>query len=324
MSTLPAASDATRSGVTSAYPAYPWKIVVGTDGSGCAVQAQELLRHLALPAGTAIHAVGVALDPRLAAAGYCDVGFVNMQVGQQIIDAERQALAEATREAEQRLAREGCQITSAVRAGDISHEIVTAAAEFQADLVVVGTRGRSRLDHLFLGSTAHKVARTASCSVLVSRGKTPAVARVVLAVDGSESSSRAIRLLGRLPLPPDGQATVVHVCKSLHPVLECLEILPGARPRIEPLVEPDRCRQREHAEQLVHAACQCLANAGKTARPHVALGDPADEICSLIRRVHADLVVAGARGVSGVQGLLVGSVADRLLQHAPCSVLLAR
>jgi len=310
------------SGEAQAETTHAWRIVVGTDGSECAAQA--LIRRLALPPGTAIHAVGVALDPRIAAGGYCDIGFVNMQVGQKIVDAERQALAVATREAEQRLAREGCAVTCAVRAGDIGHEIVTAAAEFRAELVVVGTRGRSQLEQLFLGSTAHKVARSAACSVLISRGRSTTVTRVVVAVDGSEFSARAIRLLGRLPLPPDGQATVVHVCKSLHPVLERLEVLPGARSRIQPMLEPDRCRQREHAEELVHTACECLGSAGKSADAHVAVGDPADEICKLIRRVHADLVVAGARGVSGVQGLLVGSVADRLLQHAPCSVLLAR
>jgi nucleotide-binding universal stress UspA family protein len=52
------------------------------------------------------------------------------------------------------------------------------------------------------------------------------------------------------------------------------------------------------------------------------VGDPADEILRLAEEREADLIVAGARGVSFLERLLVGSVADRLLKYADCSVLI--
>jgi len=59
--------------------------------------------------------------------------------------------------------------TSEVRVGDAGEEIVAAADDLKADLLVVGTHGRSGLKHLLLGSVAERVVRHASCPVLTVR-----------------------------------------------------------------------------------------------------------------------------------------------------------
>jgi nucleotide-binding universal stress UspA family protein len=87
-----------------------------------------------------------------------------------------------------------------------------------------------------------------------------------------------------------------------------------------PLVE----KARAAAHGLVESACDQLAAAGKVASSEVKEGDPATEILAAAEDQGADLIIAGARGHSFIEGLLVGSVADRLLKRASCSVLLVR
>ena len=63
---------------------------------------------------------------------------------------------------------------------------------------------------------------------------------------------------------------------------------------------------------------------GDPAQEILKLGAEPEPVTSAKPEVEADLIIAGARGVSLLERLTVGSVADRLLKHAPCSVLLVR
>lgn len=317
----------TEGGEAASQPTNPttdWKIVVATDGSECATRAQEVLAHVAFPAGTAFQVVAVAADPFASAGIYGDTGFVSWQVSQELLEAEEEWLRSTTEAAAQRLSRSGWQVRRAVRVGGISHEILLAAEEAHADLIVLGTKGLSGLNRFLLGSTARTVARHASCSVLVARGQAEGIRSVVLAVDGSEHSIRAIQFLARLPLPATTRIVVAHVVRPYHPLSERLEALPGGRARFEPKIEAARRHQQEAAEGLVHSVCEQLTATGRHVVPAALTGDPAEAILKLAESEQADLIVAGARGVSPIAGLLVGSVAEALLQGAPCSVLLVR
>ncbi|MEX0585155.1 MAG: universal stress protein [Pirellulales bacterium] len=84
---------------------------------------------------------------------------------QELRDASQQALARVPEGA----AAEGLQITREVRVGTPFLEIVRYARDIDADLIVIGTHGRSGLAHVLLGSTAEKVVRKASCPVLTVR-----------------------------------------------------------------------------------------------------------------------------------------------------------
>ncbi len=56
----------------------------------------------------------------------------------------------------------------------------------------------------------------------------------------------------------------------------------------------------------------------------VVMGDPVWEICHAATREHADLIVMGSRGRTGLSHVLLGSVAERVVRHAPCPVLVVR
>jgi nucleotide-binding universal stress UspA family protein len=301
-----------------------WRILVATDGSPCAVQAQELLARFGFPAGTRIEVIAVAAHPFAAAGIYGDAGFACWQVNQELLEAERQFLTRTVREAMGRLSAARWDVASQVRVGNAGYEILAAAQRLPADLILVGTRGRTGLDRLLLGSTAGTVARSAPCPVLIARALRGGLSRVILAVDGSPLADRAIELVARLPLPQAAEVRVLHVLRPYHPFAERLEALPGGRERFGPRVEAARERQQQLATGLVEAACRRLVSAGKRAHPVTATGDAAHEIAALAEERRADLIVVGARGISPVSGLLLGSVADRLLHHAPCSLLFAR
>jgi nucleotide-binding universal stress UspA family protein len=81
-------------------------------------------------------------------------------------------------------------------------------------------------------------------------------------------------------------------------------------------------RSMQYARDLTAAAAERIDAAGRCAQAEVRRGDPAAEILKLAEERGADLILAGARGTSLLQGLFVGSVADRLLQQARCSVLI--
>jgi nucleotide-binding universal stress UspA family protein len=211
-------------------------------------------------------------------------------------------------------------VTTAVRAGDPASEIVLAAEEFGADLVVVGSKGQTGLKGFLIGSVARSVAKRAARPVLVAR--TPRHghgAQVVVATDVSERAERAVRFTARLPLPEGVQITVAHVVRPFMPLPDPLA---GGSAELQTALADLHRQQEALGAELLTRAQACLAGLGRPVRTELRTGDPATEIITLAEELRADLIIAGARGVSMIEGLLMGSVSDRLLKEASCSVLI--
>jgi nucleotide-binding universal stress UspA family protein len=145
--------------------------------------------------------------------------------------------------------------------------------------------------------------------------------RVVLGLDGSHHARRAEAFLARLR--PAGRVQIVRVVEPVGPVTTGL--LPASvRNRI--LSEAGRLEaaRRRVAQRDVDAAAQRLRRAGWRATAEVRRGVPLEELMKSVRAAHANMLVVGARGVGGAVRLLLGSVADGALRHAPCAVLVIR
>ena len=140
------------------------RIVVPTDFSGCSEEAWALARRIAGAVGAEIVLVHVFVEPP----SYGEASFPVDSVWQVIesarkwVEQELEKWADAARE-------NGISVRTLVRTGSPYQEIVDLATDERADLVVMGTHGRSGMSRLLLGSVADRIIRLAPCPVLTVR-----------------------------------------------------------------------------------------------------------------------------------------------------------
>jgi nucleotide-binding universal stress UspA family protein len=176
------------------------------------------------------------------------------------------------------------------------------AGSWDADLVILGTRGFSPIRSLLLGSTSAELAERAPCSVLVVRGA--GHRRLVIGTDGSRAATAMPSVLCRWELFRGTTATVL-----------------GVAPTADPDDPDEATREFSLATRRLAARLQTC---GVDARDEVRIGDPAGVLIEVARSGDADIVALGPHGRSGVRDLVLGSTARNVLQHAGCSVLLVR
>ena len=181
-------------------------------------------------------------------------------------------------------------------------------AERGASLLSIGSRGLDALDRFMLGSVSNHAIHHAPCSVLVVKERPRPVRRIVLAIDGSPASDKALRFLMRQinPVPdgPDREPLMVTVVHAM-PYLKYPEV-------------------KEAGKGLMRRYGDKLAKSGFQIREALKLGKPADEILSTAKQEKADLIVTGAKGLGAIRRVLLGSVSTRVVQHAHCGVLVVR
>ncbi|HSR24051.1 MAG TPA: universal stress protein [Candidatus Eisenbacteria bacterium] len=218
------------------------------------------------------------------------------------------------RELVERLQSEGVSAEGEVRlvegAEKAARVIARAARQEEADLVAIGSHGRSDLGALFLGSVSHAVASGLDIPVLVLRaGSRNAVepGTVLVAVDGSAGSDRAVAEAAELADRFGASVLVLHVRQ--------LVAAPGAA-----AVDP-----AEDARAIVSRAVAALEERRIQATGEsVVEGSVATGIVTAAERHGVDLVVLGSRRPSDLGGLLLGSVAHDVVRRLRCPVLLAR
>ena len=142
--------------------------------------------------------------------------------------------------------------------------------------------------------------------------------KILLAVDGSEYSAEAVKELAARPWPPQ---TMVRVLSAVVPVTP-----PAAELWYDAGGSLERAQQemRERAEQLTAGIAERLRASGLTAETAVRNGDPRSVIVDEAKSWSADLIVVGSHGYTGLKRWLLGSVAQSVVSHAPCSVEVVR
>lgn len=202
--------------------------------------------------------------------------------------------------------------------GTPGEEILGLARGQGADLVVLGALGWQH--HGFLvGSVTHKVNALSSADVLAVRRGAPFAdtpLRVVLAVDGSAESLAAARSVATKIRP--ATVHVVHVLDM--PVRSAWEAFEheGA---LDTKGLPEL--YRTEAEAALEPALRVLKEHGIEGHPEVRRGKPAHGILRAADEHRAHVVALGSRGRSGLRGLLLGSVAERVLNLGITSTLIA-
>jgi nucleotide-binding universal stress UspA family protein len=140
---------------------------------------------------------------------------------------------------------------------------------------------------------------------------------IVVGTDGSSTAERAVDVAGELGRRLGAE---VHVVTAYQPVRSAMLAGVGAMGGSVPPPAWLGDDERVAAEEVVRRAGERLAQAGISATQVARLGEPADALLVLAEEIGADLIVVGNRGMTGVRRYLLGSVADRVAHHAPCSV----
>ncbi len=219
-----------------------------------------------------------------------------------------------------RAAERGLAVETRVTTGIPSEEVVRAAQRDDVDLIVVGTRGKSGLEHVVLGSTAERIIRMAPSPVLAVRGSgAPPPAepvsfhRILVPVDFSDCSLNALEYAALVARRTKASLRVLHV---LEPVCYGLDFtLSHASQR-----EAARARMTERLADLVAA----LQGGGVTAEQELRGGLPSDSILEAAEGAKADLIVMGTHGRRGLSHAFWGSVAESVLRKSARPVLAVR
>lgn len=209
--------------------------------------------------------------------------------------SERESYALLTR-LHWRFAARHIPVATTLRHGPPAEAAEAVALERAAELIVMGSRGLGQLSGTLLGSVSRTVARDAPTSVLVVRAKREAPRRVVLALDGSEDARAAVRVMETLPLPMSAGVDVL---------------------RIDPVSD-------QRAADCVIARARIVLGARLTRVSEAAWDHLGESVLRHAIQADADLIVLGARGQTLGTGLMRTSVADHVLSHAHCAVLVAK
>ncbi len=210
------------------------------------------------------------------------------------------------------------------------NEILQTVKKRKIDLVVLGSRGLSRISSLLIGSVSEWVLADSSCSVLIGRRmprkkKGAMGMNLLLAIDGSSDSWAAVNFLNSVDFPKGSRLTILHVVKK-H-AIQTEGILTGAgRSRAEfRKMAKELCGNRgKQGVELLEKAQQALAKPHLTIVERMALGHEVHEILDAAHDVKADMVVVGSRGLTGLRRFFLGSVSHGIVRHAHCSVLVVR
>lgn len=214
--------------------------------------------------------------------------------------------------------RERPNIRVEVRVGSPFQELVEACRVRQADLLVMGAKG-SRNEPNRLGVIAAKCIRQAPVDVLVVRQDAQGPFKKVLAcVDFSENSAKAVQCALHIARQDGASVEAMFVYQSaLAMALDyggmIAPAVTGADPEaianwqkdLAAFLEPLR---RGDGEVPLQSVVKERVNIREA-------------ILDQVNETHADLVVLGTRGKSGLREMLIGTTAEKVIQHAPCSIL---
>lgn len=204
-------------------------------------------------------------------------------------------------------------------------EIAKKADDYNADLVVMGSRGLKGISSLFLGSVTRAVSALSSRPMLVTKPSNRVTGegmKVLFCADGSSASTKTADILAQLPFPEKTELTILTMAWSAFGDIPDL-FAPEVNEALKDSLSRVRTIEAKAAEKIIDSLQAQLSGRFPIIHAVIKGGDPAAEILRHAEEMEADLIALGSRGLKGMKGML-GSVSRRVLGRAPCSVLIAR
>jgi nucleotide-binding universal stress UspA family protein len=289
-------------------------VLAATDFSATAASALDWAIELARQQGARVELIhAVTVPPSMP--GYVPTAGLDFEAD--VRRAAEARLAEAAVAARER----GVEVATFLSPGTPSQVIIGRAEAVSAIAIVIGTRGLTGLRHLLMGSTTQRVVHGARCPVLTVHpgdiGKHRTIRTILVPTDFSQDADLAIhtahRLLARLE--QDARLVLLHAFN-----------LPIEYTAYGPIPMSVNYLQDTglEAERRLFETAEPLKREGLTLETVAREGDPAHVIADEAERRGADLIAMGTRGMSGLRHLLLGSTAERVVEHAPCPVMTIR
>jgi nucleotide-binding universal stress UspA family protein len=244
-----------------------------------------------------------------------------------LTNADRERLMSQLRQFVEADQASGVRLQTVVREGNVLLEVLDEAVSVKADLLTVGTHGRSGFERLFLGSVTEKLLRKASCPVLtVPRRHPDAVPpsptlfkRILCPIDFSECSMGALQYAMSMAQENDAALVVVYV------VPNDFAPLPGQSPgdALDRTISVADffIRREEHLRRLLHQAVPEAVRTYCSVETLMRHGRPATEILQLADTHDSDLIVIGVRGRGAADLAVLGSTTQHVVRQATCPVL---
>lgn len=299
-------------------------ILVPTDLSPMSIQAMEDTRKLAHTFNATIQLAYV--HHQQYALGY--LGPV-LAPGEPIVSFEEHGQATLGDELREVAHRAGLPSSTTVHlrvGGSAFHEICRLAHEIPADLIVMPTHGRTGLKHILLGSTTERVVQHSPCPVLVTRPRSGGLGAsiteklrlgrqksVLVPVDFSTASFQAVGYTIEFAERIGAKLLILHVAHLGDGLtVQDLKTFRFARARKAARAEAQR-RMEEFLQPVKFRSVE--------ADILIRFGKPPSEICTVADQRNIDLIITATHGLTGLDHLLMGSVAEQVVRRARQPVL---
>ena len=294
-------------------------IVVPIDFSKMSMQAIQVAKQLARRFGASIHLAHVrhlsyATDFMAPVPPILEFSFTTYEQ-----NAEQTALKELKKVASEcDVSSAACDVLSGAPAFD---EICRLAHTIPADLVVMPTHGRTGLKHVFLGSTAERIVQHSSCPVLVTRGEAlhanngsrSRIKSILVPIDFSRCSREGLRYAIAFANEFGARIILLHAT-----YLGYVYSSEGTAIYDIPSVQK---AARKTAESKMRELVGSVNFGGVKYETVFTEGSPVLDICAFAKEQGVDLIITSTHGFTGFTHVLIGSIAEQIVRHAPCSVL---
>jgi len=311
------------------------KLLFGYDGSSYADAALDDLRRAGLPREVEAFVVSVGdarITPPLASHEVIEKAFTSKRA-EIIIEQVNKQASQSMEEANKLAVNASERVRSffadwLVRAealeGAPSQELIRKADEWKADLIVVGSQGRSALGRFFLGSVSKTVAAEAHCAVRVARHgiekDDTAPLRIILGVDGSPGAEWAIRAVGERQWAEGTEVSIIAVDDGVSPIK-----IADIHPATAGLITGDNEGEAVRARAMLDRAAEELRALGLNISTVIKEGNPQAVLIEEARKSEANCIFIGAIGFdTALKKSGLGSVATGLVTNAPCTVEIVR
>jgi nucleotide-binding universal stress UspA family protein len=220
-----------------------------------------------------------------------------------------------------RVMHDDLTVTVRIEEGDVADAIVKTA-EREADIIVMTSHGYTGFTKWVLGSVTERVVAHATCPVLIVKNERP-LSKLLVPLDGSSYAETAIEPALEIAAAMGGELTCLNVIEPPADVANALVARLG-------LLDPEldnwlKERNQTHARDYLESVARSCATHSTVPLNMVMRKDqPADGILAYAEHEDMDLIVISTHGRAGMAKWLMGSVTEKVVQQAPCHVLIIR